>query len=164
MAQVISLSAWFWTLSRACWLVFDVVDHAVEPHSRWGLTVPWYTVFSIFSLAPQVVPASLLRTASLRLALASTLTMCCFQVCLLSNVTPRYVVSSSSLSGVPPRMMVPAVLLWGQGEQGGGRLVLVDGNTPFLCPAVEFASRQPHPVCVCSCVFFLAPHHQVICI
>ena len=55
-------------------------------------------------------------------------------------------------------------LLWGQGEQGGGRFVLVDCNPPFLCPAVELVSRQLHPVCGCSCIFFLAPNHQVICI
>ena len=36
------------------------------------------------------------------------LAMCCFQVCLLSNVIPRYVASSSSFSGVPPIVMVPA--------------------------------------------------------
>ena len=108
IAPVIRWSAWFWTLSRACWLVFAVVDHTVEPYSRWGLTVPWYTVFSIFSLASQVVPASLRRIAILRLAFASALAECCFQVCLLSNVIPRYVASSSSFSGVPPRVMVPA--------------------------------------------------------
>ena len=80
----------------------------MEPYSRWGLTVPWYTVVSTFSLAPQVVPASLQRIAILRLAFPSALAMCCFQVCLLSNVMPRYVASSSSFSGVPPRVMVPA--------------------------------------------------------
>ena len=108
IAPVISRSAWFWTLSRACWVVFAVADHAVEPYSRWGLTAPWYTVFSIFSFAPQVIPASLRRMASLRLAFASALAVCCFQVCLLSNVIPGYVASSSSFSGVPLRVMVPA--------------------------------------------------------
>ena len=108
IAPVIRRSAWFWTLSRACWLFFAVVDHAVEPYSRWGLTVPWYTVFSIFLLASQAVPASLRRIASLRLAFTSALATCCFQVCLLSNVIPRYAASSSSLSGVPPRVIVPA--------------------------------------------------------
>ena len=83
-------------------------DHAVEPCWRWGLSVPWYTVLSIFSLAPQVVPASLRKIASLRLAFAPALTMSCFWVCLLSNVMPGYVASSSSFSGVPPRVMVPA--------------------------------------------------------
>ena len=34
--------------------------------------------------------------------------MFCFQVCLLSNVIPRYFASSSSFSRVPPRGMVPA--------------------------------------------------------
>ena len=100
IALVIKRSAWFWRLSRACWLVFAVVDHAVEPYSRWGLTVPWYTVFSIFSLAPQVVPASLRRIVSLRLVFVSALAVCCFQVCLLSNMIPRYVAASSSFSGV----------------------------------------------------------------
>ena len=84
----------------------------MEPNSRWGLTVPWYTVFSIFSLAPQVVPASLRRIASPRLAFASALAMCCFQVCLLSNVIPSYVASSSSFSEVPPRVMVSAFCFW----------------------------------------------------
>ena len=27
-------SGWFWTLSRTCWLVFAVVDQAVEPYLR----------------------------------------------------------------------------------------------------------------------------------
>ena len=89
----------FWTLSNACWLVFAVVDHAEEPYSRWGLTVPWYTVLSIFSLAPQVVPASLRRVSILRLAFAFALAMCCFQVGLLSNVIPRYVASHPPSAG-----------------------------------------------------------------
>ena len=85
-----------------------MVDHAVEPYSRWSLTVPWCNVFSILSLAPRMVLASLRRIASLRLAFASALAMWGFQVCLLSNVIPRYVASSSSFSGFPPRVMVPA--------------------------------------------------------
>ena len=85
-----------------------MVDQAEDRYSRWGLTVPSYTVFSIFSLAPKVVPVSLRRIASLRLAFASALAMCCFQVCLLPNVIPRYAASSFFFSGVPPRVMVPA--------------------------------------------------------
>ena len=109
ITPVIRQSAWFWTLSRTCWLVFAVADHAVGPYSNWGLTVPWYTgFFCVFSLASRVVPASLRRIASLHLPFASAVAMCCFQVCLLSNVIPRYVASSSSFSGVPVRVMVPA--------------------------------------------------------
>ena len=58
--------------------------------------------------SPSGTSKSLRRIASLRLTFASALAMCCFQVCLLSNVIPRYVASSSSFSGVPPRVMVPA--------------------------------------------------------
>ena len=86
IAPVIRRSAWFWTLSRACWLAFAVVDHAMEPYSRSGLTVPWYTVVSTFSLAPQMVPASLRRIAILRLAFPSALAMCCFSLHLIANV------------------------------------------------------------------------------
>ena len=85
---VIRRSAWFWTLSRACWLAFAVVDHAVELYSIWGLTVPWYTVFSIISLAAQVVPAGLRRIASLRLAFTSAVAMCGFQVFLPYLIYP----------------------------------------------------------------------------
>ena len=48
-----------------------------------------------------LVPASFLSKANLRLAFASALLMCVFQVCLLSKVIPRYValsVCSSSVS------------------------------------------------------------------
>ena len=41
MEPVVILRAWFWTLSSTCWLVFAVVDLAVEPYSRWGWTAPW---------------------------------------------------------------------------------------------------------------------------
>ena len=58
ITPVIIHRAWFCTLSSSCSFVIAVVDHVVEPYSRWGLTVPWYTVLSIFSLAPQMVPAS----------------------------------------------------------------------------------------------------------
>ena len=44
IAPVMMRSAWFWILSRDCWLVFAVVDHAVELYSRTGLTDPSYTV------------------------------------------------------------------------------------------------------------------------
>ena len=132
IAPVIRRITWFWTLSRACWLVFAVLDHAVEPYSRWGLTVPWYIVFSIFLLASQVVPASLQRIASVRLAFASALAMCCFQVCLLSNVIPRYVASSSFFSGVPSRVMVPAFCF-------GDRVNKVVEDWPLLTATHHFS-------------------------
>ena len=47
------------------------------------------------------VPASFMSKANLRLAFASALLMCVFQVCLLSKVIPKYVAMSvccSSLS------------------------------------------------------------------
>ena len=45
-------------------MVFAVVDHAVELYSRTGLTDLSYTVLSICSLAPHIVPASLRMIAS----------------------------------------------------------------------------------------------------
>ena len=41
----------------------------------------------------------------------------------------------------------PVFFLWGQGEQGGGGLALVDCNVPFLSPAVERVSLPLHYVC-----------------
>ena len=61
IAPVMMRSAWFWILSRDFWLVFAVVDHAVELYYRTGLTDPSYTVLSICSLAHHVcawLPAS----------------------------------------------------------------------------------------------------------
>jgi len=34
IAPVMMRSAWFWILSRDCWLVFAVVDHAVDLYDR----------------------------------------------------------------------------------------------------------------------------------
>ena len=40
-ASMIKQSVWFLTLSRYFWFICTVVDHAMEPYSRWGLTVSW---------------------------------------------------------------------------------------------------------------------------
>ena len=125
---------WSWTFSRACWFAFTVVDHAVETCSRWRLTVQQYTVFSALSLASLMGFANLQRVVRLRL------------VCLLSMrhqdmFLPHSLLWSSTKSDGP------VFFLWGQGEQGGGGLGLVNCNVPFLSPAVERVSLQLQPVC-----------------
>ena len=152
------------TLPRACRLVFAVVDHFVEPHSRRGLTAPWHTVLSTVSLTPQAVPASFAKNSHLAsgfsfcsgnvLPQGPPLVKCDTKVCCFFILLQRG----------PTKSDGAGFLLWGRGEQGGGRFVPVDCNTPFLCPAVEPASRQPHPARGCSCTFLPAPNHQVICI
>ena len=69
----------------------DDDDSAVDPYSRCGRIVPIYTFLNMVSVAPHWVSASFLSKANLRLAFASALLMCVFQVCLLSDVIPRYV-------------------------------------------------------------------------
>ena len=64
--------------------------------------------------------------------------MCCFQVCLLSNVMPRYVASSSSFSGVPPRVMVPAFCF-------GDRVNKVVEDLSLLTATHHFDVDNPHP-------------------
>jgi len=64
IAPVMMRSACIWILSRGCWLVFAVVDHAVELYSRTGLTDPSYTVLIICSSALHVAPAGLRMIAS----------------------------------------------------------------------------------------------------
>ena len=108
IAPVIKRRAWFCVLSRVCWLDVAVVDQALDPYSRQGLTAPWHTVFRIRSLALQLVPASFLIVARFHLALASAVCTCCFQVMRLSKVTPRYVASSATASGVSPNLIFPA--------------------------------------------------------
>ena len=80
IAPVMMRGAWFWILSRNCWLVFAVVDHAFELYSMTGLTDPSYTVLSICSLAPHVVPASLRIIASFLRAFPSVRKVCVFHV------------------------------------------------------------------------------------
>ena len=41
-------NAWFWTLSRACWMVFAVVDHALSYTGNWVWLFPG-KLFSVFS-------------------------------------------------------------------------------------------------------------------
>ena len=77
-------------------LIFDADDSVVDPYSRCGRIVPIYTFLNTVSAAPHWVPASFLSKANLRLALASALLMCVFQVCLLSKVFPRCVALSVS--------------------------------------------------------------------
>ena len=72
--------------SRECWLVFAVVDHAVELYSRTGLSDPSYTVLSVCSLAPYVVPASLRMIASFLRAFPSVRRVCVFHVSLESYI------------------------------------------------------------------------------
>ena len=97
MDPVISLNAWFWTLSNVLIADFDGDDSVVDPYTGCGRFVPIYTFFNTASAAPNWVPASFLSKANLRLALAAALLMCVFQVCLLSMVIPRYVPLSSNI-------------------------------------------------------------------
>ena len=59
----------------------------------WAYGSNW-TFFSTVSAAPHCVPASFRSNANLRLALAWAPSICFLHVCLLSKVTPRYVVLS----------------------------------------------------------------------
>ena len=59
-----------------------------------------YTFLNTVSAAPNWVPASFLSKVILRLAFASALLMCVFQVCLLSKVIPRYVALSVCCNSV----------------------------------------------------------------
>ena len=79
----------------------DADGSVVDPYSRCGRIVPMYIFLNTVSAAPHWVPASFLSKANLRLAFASALLMCVFQVCHLSKVILRYValsVCSSSVS------------------------------------------------------------------
>ena len=84
---------------------FDADDIVVDPYSRCGLIVPIYTFLNIASAAPHWVPACFLRKANLRIAFASALLMCVFQVCLLSKIIPRYVALSVCCSSVSYNMI-----------------------------------------------------------
>ena len=123
MAPVIMQRAWFWTLSRACWVVFAQVDHAVELYSRCGLTDPWKTVFSVFSFAPQVVPANLLRIASLRLAFISAFVMWDFHVIFLIKGDTKVGSFFIFLHGVVAKFDGAGFLLWRQGAECCGGLL-----------------------------------------
>ena len=91
MDLVISRNAWFCTLSNAD-------DRVVDPYSRCGRIVPIYTFLTTVSAAPHWVPASFLSKSNLHIALASALLMSVFQVCLLSNVIPRYVLCTTMVN------------------------------------------------------------------
>ena len=78
----------------------DAYDSVVDPYSRCGRIVPIYTFLNTVSAAPHWVPASFRSNANFRLAFASALLMCVFQVCLLSNVIPMNVVLSVCCSSV----------------------------------------------------------------
>ena len=78
----------------------DADDSVVDPYSRCCRIVPIYTFLNTVSAAPHWVPASFWSKANLRLAFASALLMCVFQVCLLSRVIPRYVALSVCCSSV----------------------------------------------------------------
>ena len=78
----------------------DADDSVVDPYARCGRIVPIYTFLKTDSAAPHWIPVSFLSKANLRLALASALLMCVFQVCLLSKVIPRYVALSVCCSSV----------------------------------------------------------------
>ena len=78
----------------------DAEDSVVDPYYRCGRIVPIYIFLNTVSAAPHWVPASFLSKANLRLALASSLLMCVFRVCLLSKVIPRYVALSVCCSSV----------------------------------------------------------------
>ena len=83
----------------------DADDSVVDSYSRCGRIVPIYTFLNTISAAPHWVPASFLSKANLRLAFASALLMCIFQVCLLSKVIQRYVALSVCCSSVSSNIM-----------------------------------------------------------
>ena len=89
------------------------------------------------------------RIASRRLTFASALAMCCFQVCLLSNVTPRNVAASSSFRGVPPRVMVPAFCF-------GDRVNKVVVEDLSLLTATHHFSVQLLSLSAASCILYVA--------
>ena len=78
----------------------DADGSVVDPSSRCGRIVPIYTFLNTVSAEPHWVPDNFLSKANLRLALASALLVCVFQVCLLSKVIPRYVALSVCCSSV----------------------------------------------------------------
>ena len=78
----------------------DADDNVVDPYSRCDRIDLIYTFLNTFPVAPHWVPVSFLNKANLRLAFASALLMCFFQVCLLSKVIPRYVALSVYCSSV----------------------------------------------------------------
>ena len=65
-----------------------------------GVVVLFRYIHSSTLFLQHPIPASFLSKANLRLAFASALLMCDFQVCLLSKVIPRYVALSVCCSSV----------------------------------------------------------------
>ena len=51
---VISINAWFYTLSSVYFDVFDDDEHVVDPYSRCGRIVHMYTFYNSASTAPHV--------------------------------------------------------------------------------------------------------------
>ena len=105
MDPVISRNAWFYSLSNVYISDLDADDSVVDPYSRCGRVVPIYTFFNTVSAAPHWVPASFLSKVNFRLAFASALLMCVFQVCLLSKVFLRYVALSVCCSSVSSKII-----------------------------------------------------------
>ena len=64
------------------------------PHSKCGRIVQMHTFFKTVSSVPHLVPANFLSKTNLRLAIASPLRRCVFEVYLVSMVIPMYVALS----------------------------------------------------------------------
>ena len=89
MAPVMMRVVWFCTLLTRSNLDLAVVPYAVMPYSSTGMTPPVYILLRVTVSAPHVVPANFFMRASSTLSLASSFSVCCFQVSRLSKVTPR---------------------------------------------------------------------------
>ena len=116
--------------------------------SIFSLAFRWYQqVWMEWSACAWLLPLAWLCVISRSASVQRDTRVCCFLILFQRG--------STKCEGA-------GFLLWGQDEQGGGRLVLLDCNASFLSLAVELVS-QLHPLYGFSCVFFLATHHQIIC-
>ena len=94
MAPVIMPAAWFCILLNC---VSDAVAQAVIPYSSTGLTIPVYSLFSIFPFAPHVEPANFfIRFTRCFEFWTVFFSIWARQISLRSRVTPRYVGLGSS--------------------------------------------------------------------
>ena len=74
--------------------------------------------------------------------------MCCFQVCLLSNVIPRYVASSSSFSGVQPRVTLTALCFGDRVNKMVGDLSLLNATHHFSVQLLSLSAA--------NCILYVA--------
>ena len=128
----------------------------VDPYSRCGRIVLIYTFLKTVSAAPHWVPAHFMSKTNLRLAFASALLMCVFQVCLLSKVISRFVALSVCCSSVSSNIIFMGFDLVDKVESVVKYLVL------FIFTHQSSARLTRcwllHGVVLCSCcIFYCAP-------